>query len=53
VINLSLVMTQDDSQVREAVARAVARGVVVVAAAGNNGDATKGNRRRTRPRTPT
>jgi type VII secretion-associated serine protease mycosin len=43
VINLSLVMTQDDSQVREAVARAIARGVVVVAAVGNNGDATKGN----------
>lgn len=41
VINLSLVMTQDDSQVRDAVARAIARGVVVVAAAGNN--ATKGN----------
>ncbi|GAB2572346.1 hypothetical protein Aab01nite_03310 [Paractinoplanes abujensis] len=35
VINLSLVMTDDNDAVRRAVARAVARGVVVVAAAGN------------------
>jgi membrane-anchored mycosin MYCP len=43
VINLSLVMTRDDPQVRRAVARAVARGVVVVAAVGNNGEPAKGN----------
>ena len=41
VINLSLVMKEDDSQVRDAVARAIARGVVVVAAVGN--EATNGN----------
>ncbi|MBL7257775.1 type VII secretion-associated serine protease mycosin [Paractinoplanes lichenicola] len=35
VINLSLVMTDDNDAVRRAVERAVARGVVVVAAAGN------------------
>ena len=37
VINLSLVMVEDDTRVREAVARAIERGVVVVAAVGNNG----------------
>jgi len=37
VINLSLVMTEDDAGVREAVARAIERGVVVVAAVGNLG----------------
>ena len=39
VINLSLVLTDDDAAVRRAVARAVAAGVVVVAAAGNVGPA--------------
>jgi type VII secretion-associated serine protease mycosin len=43
VINLSLVMIVDDAAVRTAVAGAIARGVVVVAAAGN--DATEGNAR--------
>ncbi|MGK5681562.1 type VII secretion-associated serine protease mycosin [Actinoplanes sp. URMC 104] len=38
VINISLVMTENNDDVRRAVARAVAAGVVVVAAAGNNGD---------------
>jgi type VII secretion-associated serine protease mycosin len=36
VINLSLVMTVDDARVRRAVADAIGRGVVVVAAAGNH-----------------
>jgi membrane-anchored mycosin MYCP len=43
VLNLSVVMTADDPQVRRAVARAVAAGVVVVAAVGNNGAPEKGN----------
>ncbi|MEV6495107.1 type VII secretion-associated serine protease mycosin [Actinoplanes sp. NPDC051633] len=43
VINLSVVMTKDNAEVRRAVAQAVAGGVVVVAAAGNNGDESKGN----------
>ncbi|MEV4640106.1 type VII secretion-associated serine protease mycosin [Actinoplanes sp. NPDC049548] len=37
VINMSLVMTEQSDAVRAAVARAVDRGVVVVAAAGNHG----------------
>jgi membrane-anchored mycosin MYCP len=37
VINLSLVTTEGDTPVRAAVARAIAKGVVVVAAAGNHG----------------
>jgi membrane-anchored mycosin MYCP len=41
VINLSLVMTVPDERVRSAVAHAIASGVVVVAAAGN--DAEHGN----------
>jgi subtilisin family serine protease len=40
VVNLSLVLTSDDSGVDAAVARAVGAGVVVVAAAGNGGTAT-------------
>jgi type VII secretion-associated serine protease mycosin len=43
VINLSLVMTVDDPAVRSAVSDAIARGVVIVAAAGN--DAEQGNPR--------
>ena len=43
VINLSLVMTDDNPLVRAAVERALAAGVVVVAAAGNLGDARGGN----------
>jgi membrane-anchored mycosin MYCP len=43
VINLSLVMTVDDARVRRAVADAIAAGVVVVAAAGN--EAQGGNPR--------
>ena len=38
IINLSVVMTQDNGLVRRAVQQAVADGVVVVAAAGNQGD---------------
>ncbi|MEU7905414.1 type VII secretion-associated serine protease mycosin [Actinoplanes sp. NPDC049118] len=45
VINMSLVMTADDDRVRDAVARAVAAGVVVVAAAGNHGRAGEANPR--------
>ena len=45
VINMSLVMPARDEQVRRAVARAVAAGVVVVAAAGNNGRADDANPR--------
>jgi membrane-anchored mycosin MYCP len=45
VINMSLVMPDDDSRVRTAVARAVAAGVVVVAAAGNHGRADEANPR--------
>jgi membrane-anchored mycosin MYCP len=43
VINLSVVMTGDDARVRRAVVDAVRAGVVVVAAAGNNGSAEQGN----------
>jgi len=43
VINLSLVMTAPDDQVRAAVARAIERGVVVVAAVGNEGEPDKAN----------
>ena len=39
VINISLVMTRDNDQVRDAVAAAIAAGVVIVAAAGNDGRA--------------
>ena len=45
VINMSLVMTDDDSRVRDAVARAVDAGVVVVAAAGNHGKPNEANPR--------
>ncbi|UQU61520.1 type VII secretion-associated serine protease mycosin [Couchioplanes caeruleus] len=38
VINMSLVMTQKNDQVRAAVERALGRGVVIVAAVGNDGD---------------
>jgi subtilisin family serine protease len=43
VINLSVVMAVDDPRVRRAVAGALDRGVVVVAAAGNGGAAGQGN----------
>ena len=43
VINLSLVMTTDNALVEQAVARALASGVVVVAAAGNRGGDKDGN----------
>ncbi|RSM43722.1 type VII secretion-associated serine protease mycosin [Actinoplanes sp. ATCC 53533] len=45
VINMSLVMTDDDSRVRDAVARAVDAGVIVVAAVGNHGKPEEGNPR--------
>ena len=45
VINMSLVMTADDSRVRDAVARAVNAGVIVVAAAGNHGRPDEANPR--------
>jgi membrane-anchored mycosin MYCP len=38
VLSMSLVSERDDERVRRAVARAIAAGVVVVAAAGNRGD---------------
>ncbi|MFI7601856.1 type VII secretion-associated serine protease mycosin [Actinoplanes sp. NPDC049681] len=43
VINMSLVMTDDSELVRAAVARAIDRGVVIVAAVGNHGSATDKN----------
>ena len=43
VINMSLVMTNDSDRVRGAVARALDRGVVVVAAVGNAGGADDSN----------
>ncbi len=43
VINLSLTTTSNDTGVREAVAAAVKRGVVVVAATGNDGSEQHGN----------
>ncbi|MCO8269689.1 type VII secretion-associated serine protease mycosin [Actinoplanes sp. TRM 88003] len=43
VINLSLVMTEDNDAVQAAVARAIAAGVVVVAAVGNKGRPEDGN----------
>ncbi|WP_438872250.1 type VII secretion-associated serine protease mycosin [Paractinoplanes rishiriensis] len=43
VINLSLVMTTDNTDVKRAVQRAVDAGVIVVAAAGNNATAEGGN----------
>ncbi|GLY95183.1 type VII secretion-associated serine protease [Actinoplanes sp. NBRC 103695] len=43
VINLSVVMTQDNAQVRRAVQQAVADGVVIVAAAGNQGNTSDAN----------
>jgi type VII secretion-associated serine protease mycosin len=43
IINLSLTLKQDDTGVREAVARAVDDGIVVVAAAGNQGGEADGN----------
>lgn len=43
VINMSLVMTEESELVRAAVARAIDRGVVVVAAVGNHGSATDKN----------
>jgi membrane-anchored mycosin MYCP len=43
VINLSLVMTADVPVVRDAVARAIAGGVVVVAAVGNNDGTSRAN----------
>jgi membrane-anchored mycosin MYCP len=45
VITMSLVMTDDDDRVRAAVARAVAAGVIVVAAAGNRGRPDEANPR--------
>ena len=45
VINLSVVMTADNDAVRAAVARAIAAGVVVVAAVGNLGGPDDGNPR--------
>jgi len=45
VINMSLVMTANDSRVRDAVARAVDAGVIVVAAAGNHGRPGEANPR--------
>ena len=45
IINMSLVMIDDDDRVRSAVARATAAGVIVVAAAGNDGRADDGNPR--------
>nr|WP_221377542.1 type VII secretion-associated serine protease mycosin [Actinoplanes polyasparticus] len=43
VINLSLVMTENNDDVKAAVARAIAAGVVVVAAVGNKGGPDDGN----------
>jgi thermitase len=41
VINISLAFSRDSETMRQAIAKATARGVVIVASAGNYGDSTK------------
>jgi membrane-anchored mycosin MYCP len=43
VVNISLVLSDDNPAVHAAVDSAIAQGVVIVAAAGNHGDANEGN----------